>query len=221
MKKNFIVSGIMRKALLMVFILCFCVFSTFASKSWFGIEGFTTRSEETRIYNLLGIDFSEDSTATVMGIAVSGTLFPNQESPLGIGYQIGAGKIIEATQGSSQEDVSDYPLTWRGSLSIQYGATFTEQLSMELGVGGLYESMTRGADSNNPEVIVEYNMLSFIANTKLLLKMSDSLAILGGLSVSTPLSSETTVTSGSISYGSYINVIGYTILGQLGLALSL
>jgi hypothetical protein len=62
---------------LLVLLLCFGTFSMFASKSWFGVEGFATRSEETKTYTALGVDFSEDSTATLRGIAVSGTLFPN------------------------------------------------------------------------------------------------------------------------------------------------
>ncbi|WP_320130081.1 hypothetical protein [uncultured Sphaerochaeta sp.] len=77
----------MKKTLLLVLVLCFCTFSMFASKSWFGVEGFATRSEETTTYTVVGIDFDQDSTATLMGVAVSGTLFPSENSPIGLGYQ--------------------------------------------------------------------------------------------------------------------------------------
>jgi len=209
----------MKKTLLLVLVLCFCTFSVFASKSWFGVEGFTAYSEETTTFTVLGIDFPEDSKATLMGITVSGTLFPSENSPFGLGYQIGAGKLVNATHGSSQDDVSDYPLTWKGSLSCQYSADFTKQLSMQLGVGALYESMTKGADNNNSEaVVIKYNTFSIIANADLLFHVSDSLAILGGVSVAIPLSSQATVTSGDFSIDSGIAVKGYTVLGQLGVA---
>ena len=212
----------MKKTLLLVLVLCFGTFSIFASKSWFGVEGFTTYSEETTTYTVLGIDFPEDSNATLMGIAVSGTLFPSENSPFGLGYQIGISKLVNATHGSSQDDVSDYPLTWRGSLSCQYSADFTKKLSMQFGVGALYESMTRGADNDNSEaVVIKYNTFSFIANTDLLFHVSDSLVLLGGVSIAIPLHSQATVTSGDFSIDPGIAVKGYTVLGQLGVAFSL
>jgi len=198
------------------------MFSMFASKSWFGVEGFTTHSEENKTYTFLGVNSSEDSTVTLMGIAISGTIFPNQETPFGIGYQIGAGKIIAATNGSSEEDVSDYPLTFRGSLLFKYNVAFSKQFSMEFGAGGLYESMTREGFSEDTTVVtVEYNTLSFIANTNLLFHVSDSFALLGGVSIATPLSNKITLSSESLSYNDDIAVTGYTVLGQLGLAFSL
>ncbi|WP_320130082.1 hypothetical protein [uncultured Sphaerochaeta sp.] len=86
----------------------------------------------------------------------------------------------------------------------------------------MYESITRGADSDNSlAVVIRYSTFSFIANADLLFHVSDSLALFGGVSVATPLSSQAEVTSGDFSIDSDVTVSGYTVLGKLGVALSL
>jgi len=210
----------MKKILLFSLALSLCTLSLFASNSWFGIQAFGAQKDETTTYTILGIDITEDSTATLGGLMLSGTLYPREDSAVGIGYQFGVSKLLAATNGSTEEDVEDYPLTYRGAVTGQFGIGLSDMMSLELGAGLLYERLTKANNSDSDEILVEFNTLSVLGNVNVLVNLSDSLSLVGGVNLAIPLTTQGKITGGNLSYDTEFAVKGYTLLGQIGVALT-
>ena len=210
----------MKKILLFSLALSLCTLSLFASKSWIGVQGYGSHINETTTYTILGVDISQESTATMGGLMLAGTLYPSEASGFGIGYQLGASKMLAATNGTYEENVEDYPLTFRGGLTGQYGLELSDMMSLELGAGLLYERLTKAANSDSDAWLVEFNTLSVLGTVNMLFNLSESFAIVGGVNLSFPLTTQGKITGGDLSYDTDFEVKGYSLLGQVGVALT-
>ena len=210
----------MKKLLVTLSIVSVALFSLSASSSWIGVQGFSSQSNKTTTYSLLGVTSEEDSTATLGGMHIAGTLYTG-ESPFGLGLQFGAAKMLKATNGSSEEDVEDYPLTYNGAASGVYRLGVSDMIVMEFGAGLLFERMTRAANSDSSEVIFTLDSLSLFTSANLLVTLSDDLSLVGGITALSNLNTNGKVTSGSFTYEPDFDVRGYTLQGQVGVAFSL
>lgn len=208
----------MKKILLALGLISIALFPLSASPSWMGIQGFSSQSNKTTTYSFAGVDTEEDSTATLGGLNIAGTLYPG-DSPFGLGLQFGAAKMLKATNGSSDENVSDYPLTYNGAVSGVYRLGASDLIALEFGAGLLFERMTKAANSDSSEVIFTLDSLSLFTSANLLVNLSDTLSLVGGITALSNLNTNGKVTSGSFTYDSDFDVKGYTLQGQVGVAL--
>lgn len=87
-----------------------------ASSIWIKAQAFSSHSNKTTTYSLGNVTLEEKSTATLAGLNAGLSLYPG-DSSFGLGLQLGAGKMLSATNGSSDEDVSGYPLTWNSGVT--------------------------------------------------------------------------------------------------------
>ena len=192
----------------------------FASQSWIGIVGTGSYKMETTTYTFLGLDAEEDHTNSLIGSNVTGAFYPG-ESPIGIGFQVGFAKTIEATKGSSDVDVSNYPLTWHGGITGNFRVPMTQILALELGAGLSYESAVRIYDiGTDTDIETTLQTLNALASANLVINLPRNIAIVGGMGISMPLTTKANFDFGSISYTEDFDVKGPTVNGQLGLALS-
>lgn len=212
----------MKKLLIVLFgLLALTLLPLAASPSWLGLQGFSSQSKRTTTYSLLGTTYAEDSTATLGGANFVGTIYPS-DSPFGLGLQLGAAKMVKATNGNSEEDVSDYPRTHNVGVSGVYRLGASEAITLEFGMGLLFERMTKAANSDSSnEVIFTLDSLSLLTSANILVALSDSFSLVGGLTALSNLSTKGKVASGNFIYNSDFNVTGYTLQGQVGVAFSL
>ena len=210
----------MKKTIIIVAITFFVTGLLCASQSWIGIQGTGSYKLETTTYTFLGLEAEEKHTAKLIGSNVTGAFYPN-ESPIGIGFQVGFAKTIDATKGSSDVDVSDYPLTWNGGITGNFSVPMTQRLALELGAGLSYESAVRIYDiGGDSDIETTLNTLNALASANLVISLPSNIAIVGGMGISMPLTTKANFEVGSITYTEDFDVKGPTINGQLGLALS-
>lgn len=208
----------MKKLLIVLGLVSVALFPLSASPSWIGVQGIGSYKQETITSNVVGTTIDEEHTANLAGLQIAGTLYPG-ESPIGIGFQFGSVKTYADKRISSEMDVSEYPLTWNGGLTGKFRASLTEMLALEIGAGLSYARMAQTYDIAGSDVIATLNTLSLLTSADLVVHLGDKLALVGGVGASFPLNTQATFTSGSIEYERELDVKGYTISGQVGVAL--
>jgi len=207
----------MKKTFILLTVILLVSGFLFAAPSWIGVQG--TGSYKQNTTTISGVE--QDNTAKLGGMNIAGTLYPG-ESPLGIGFQFGAAKTIEATRGSNDLNVEDYPLTWNGGVMAKFRAGMTEMLALELGAGLMYERTINTYDILGYEAETTLNTLSVLTAADLVVHLSDSLALIGGVGVSFPLTTQGTYTDNlGTSIEDEYDVKGYTVSGKVGLGISL
>lgn len=193
----------------------------FASQSWIGIQGTGSYKMESTTYTILGLETEEEHTTMLAGMNIAGTIYPGQ-SPIGIGIEVGFAKVMKATRGSSDVDVEDFPLTWKGGVTGEYYIPLTKMLALELGAGLSYERTIKIFDiGGSSDIETTLNILNALLSTNLVAQLSDSLAIVGGIQASFPLATQAKFELGSISYSESFNGKGFAINGKVGVAFSL
>lgn len=210
----------MKKLILAFTLASIALLPLSASPSRVGVQGFSSHTNKTTTYTTGVVTYKEKSTADLGGINIAGSFYPG-DSSFGIGAQFGAAKLYKATNGSSEEDVSDYPLTWRGGASALYHLGMSDKSALEFGMGLLFERMTRSANSGSSEVLFTLDSLSLATTANLLVSLSDNLSLVGGITAISNLRTNGQVASGSFSYDRDFKVSGYTLQGQAGVAFNI
>lgn len=208
----------MKKLLLILSVLSLALLPVSASTSWIGIQGFSSHSNKKTTYTLGSTHYTEDSTTTLGGTNIIGTLYP-KDSSFGLGLQFGTAKMVKATNGNSKEDVSDYPLTFNTGVSGVYRVRASDTVALEFGVGLLFERMTKAANSDSSnEVIFSLDSASLLTSANILVALSDNFSLVGGITALSNLKTTGKVTSGNFIYRSDFAVTGYTLQTQIGVA---
>ena len=210
----------MKKSLFLITSILLATGLLFASPSWIGVQGTGSYTQETTTFTFLGLQTEQEHTASLGGLNIAGTIYPG-ESPVGIGFQFGSSKTFAATRGSSELDVEDYPLTWNGGVMAKFRAGMTEMIALEVGAGLMYERTITTYDFSGTEAQATLNTLSLASSVDVILHLSDSLALVGGVGASFPLNSQATYTVSGISYDQEFDVKGYTFNGKVGVAFGL
>ncbi|HAF85701.1 MAG TPA: hypothetical protein DCG32_04905 [Sphaerochaeta sp.] len=206
----------MKKTLILCTIILLVTGFLFAAPSWIGVQGVGSYQQNTTT-----IDGDEqEHTANLGGMNIAGTLYPG-ESPVGIGFQFGASKTMKATRGSTELVVEDYPLTYNGAVMAKFRAGMSEMLALELGAGLMYERTITTYDILGYEAETNLNTLSVLTSADLVVHLSDSLALIGGVGASFPLTTKGTYEdSVGTSIEDEYDVKGYTVSGKVGVGLS-
>ena len=210
----------MKKPLLLISLLSIALISLSASSSWIGVQGFSSHGNKTTTYKLGSAEFKEESSTILSGVNITGSIYPG-DSAFGLGLQIGTAKMVKATNGSSEEDVSDYPLTWNGGISGLYRLGAADSVALEFGIGLLSERMTKAANSSGSEVIFTLDSLGLITSANLLVALSDNLSLVGGITAVSNLHTKGKVTSGNLAYDKDFKTSGYALQGQVGVGFNL
>ncbi len=94
-------------------------------------------------------------------------------------------------------------------------------VALELGAGLMYERIINTYDILGYEAETNLNTLSMLTSADLVVHLSDSLALIGGVGVSFPLTTRGTYEDnvGTSVEDSY-DVKGYTVSGKVGVGLS-
>ena len=206
----------MKKTFILVTIILLVSGFLFAAPSWLGVQGIGSYQQNTTTVN----NVEQENTATLGGINITGTLYPG-ESPLGIGFQFGAAKTLKSTRDGSDLTVDDYPLTWNGGVMAKFKVGMSEMLALELGAGVMYERIINTYDFGLYESTATLNTLRVMTAADLVVHLSDSLAFIGGIGVSIPLTTKGTYKDNiGISIDDEFDVTGYTVSGKVGVGLS-
>ncbi len=206
----------MKKSLIAITIVLLVTGALFASPSWIGALGNVSYQHNTT--DISGLE--QKNTATLAGLNIAGTIYP-EESPLGIGFQLGAAKTIDASRGSTELNVDEYPLTWNGGVMAKFKVAVSEMLALEIGAGLMYERIINTYDIAGYEAETTLNTLSVLTAADLVVHLSDSLALIGGVGVSFPLTTKGTYEDNiGLSVEDEYDVKGYTFSGKVGVGLS-
>lgn len=201
----------MKKTLILCTVILLTAGFLFASPSWIGVQGIGSYYQSTT-----DIDSSDQKNSTnLAGLNIAGTIYPG-ESPVGIGFQVGAAKTIKDTRGSVEFDVEDYPLIWNGGVMAKFRASLTEMFALELGAGAMYERRIQTFTILTVDTKTTINTLSLLTAADLVIHLSDSLAFVGGIGVSFPLSAQGKYTVAGTTYEKDVDVKGFTISGKVG-----
>lgn len=196
----------------MCIVLAITLLSTgllFAAPSWIGVQGTGSVKQETG---------TEDHTIIPIGLNIAGTISIG-DAPIGIGFQAGFAKTALHTRDGSEVEAEDYPLTWNVGATGKFRLSMTDLLSLELGAGLMYERYARTGSILGTDYIINLDTLSAILASDLLIHLSDSLAIVGGIDFAFPLTEQGEYSLGGSSFTVDYDVQGYTITGKLGIAL--
>lgn len=206
----------MKKSLFLITSILLATGLLFASPSWIGVQGVGAYQQNTTTIGVV----EQENTATLGGMNIAGTLYPG-ESPFGVGFQFGAAKTINAKRGSTDLNVDDYPLTWNGGVMAKFKIGMSEMLALELGAGLMYERIINTYDILGYEAETNLNTLSVLTAADLVVHLSDSLALIGGVGVTIPLTTKGTYKDiiGTSIEDEY-DVKGYTFSGKVGVGLS-
>lgn len=205
----------MKKTLILCTIILLSAGFLFASPSWVGGQGTVSYYQSTT-----DIDSSDQKNSTTLaGLNIAGTIYPG-ESPVGIGFQVGAAKTIKDERGSVEFDVEDYPLIWNGGVMAKFRASLTEMFALEIGAGLLYERKVNTLTFLTVDTKTTINTLSLLTAADLVIHLSDSFAFVGGIGVSFPLSSQGKYTIAGTTYEKDLDVKGFTISGKVGAGFS-
>lgn len=209
----------MKKALFTVMVILLATGALFASQSWIGLQATGSSVKETSTFTILGVTTPEqEHTATLSGVNIVGTIYPG-DSSIGIGFQAGSAKTLEDKRGSSDQDVSGYPLTMNAGVTGTFRLNMTEMIAFELGAGLLYERIIHTYDVFGTDVVTSLDTLSLLTSANLVFHLSDSLALVGGIGVAFPLTTTAKATNGSVDYDKEFEVKGYTATAKIGVAL--
>lgn len=200
---------IMKKTLIVLVITILTTGLLFATPSWIGVQGTGSVKQETG---------TEDHTIIPIGLNIVGTISLS-EAPIGIGFQGGFAKTAIHTRDGSELEVEDYPLTWNVGATGKFRLAMTDLLVLELGAGLMYERYARTGDILGTDYVINLNTLSALLASDLLIHLSDSFALVGGIDVAFPLIEEGTYSIGGSSYTVDYDVKGYTFTGKFGIAL--
>ncbi len=211
----------MKKTYSLILTLLLITYSLSAAQSWIGVQAFASTSRNNPALSLWGVQLEGESRATFAGVTVSGTIFPTKKSSFGLGFLIGASEMHMIESNTTGSDLSDYPLAWRGSLSGIYHTTMFGSIAMELGMGIAAERMHKAVGSGNTEIRATLNALSFLCSANLLLPLSDSFSLVGGVGSSLPLYTQRKIARGDSTDKANIDVEGITVHAVVGISLAL
>lgn len=208
----------MKKTSLLTIVLLLLVVTLSAGTNRVGAQYFAWGSEET--LTLSGISGSVEENG--IGIILMSSYYPSSDSSLGIGFQIGATATHQrGINGASPTNTSDDPATWLAGITVQYSADLSNLLGLEVGGGILYEYQTDSSTSSGITTSVSISTLSFLGSANLLINLSDSFSLIGGLGLAVPLTTTYEINVGGISTSRDIEVTGSTIQAKVGVAFRL
>lgn len=204
----------MKKAFIAVTIILLVTGALFASPSWIGGQGIVSNQKNTTTVGAI----EQETSTNLAGLNIAGTIYPG-DSPLGIGFQVGVAKIFKATNNDTEVEWSDYPATWNIGAMAKFKIGMSEMLALELGAGLMYERTTTDYDFGLYESTTNLDTLCMLTAADLLVHLSDSFALVGGIGVSIPLTTKGTYNDNlGISTEDTFDVKGYTVSGKLGVA---
>lgn len=209
----------MKKTGLLIIVVLFAVFSLSASPNWVGVQAFMWEAEQTATVDFSGASATESGKSTGTGVIISGSYYPSMESTFGLGFQLGATATKETTiNGITTQSSSDDPLTWRGGLSAQYRADVSSLLGMEVGAGILFEQ-TKDSDSSSGTLLTaRQNVISLLTSATLLVNLTDSFSLVGGIDFVLPLYASIKVSGGGVSVEPDVTIEGFALQGRVGVA---
>jgi len=181
----------------------------FASPSWVGVQGIASVKQETG---------TEEHTIIPIGLNIAGTIYLG-EVPVGIGFQGGFTKTAVHKKDGSDMEVKEYPLTWNIGATGKFRLNMSDLLALELGAGLMYEHYARTGDVLGSDYKIYFDTLSALIASDLVINLSDTLAIVGGVDLAFPLTAKGTYSLGGSSIEVDHDVKGYTLTGKLGIAL--
>ncbi len=200
---------IMKKTLIVLVITILTTGLLFATPSWIGVQGTGSVKQETG---------TEDHTIIPIGLNIVGTIYLS-DAPIGIGFQGGFAKTALHNRDGSELEVKDYPLTWNLGATGKFKLDMTDLLALELGLGLIYERYARIGNIIGTDYVINFDTLSAFIASDLLIHLSDSFAIVGGINVAFPLTEVGKYTIGDSSFTVDYDVKGYTLTGKLGIAI--
>lgn len=204
----------MKKTLILCTVILLSAGFLFASPSWIGVQGTVSYQQNTTTV----LTVEQENTTTLAGLNIAGTLYPG-EAPVGIGFQVGASKIFKATNDSTELEWEDYPLTWNGAVMAKYRVGMTEMFALELGAGLMYERTSTTYDFGSYDSTTNLNTLSVLTAADMIVHLSESLALVGGVGVSFPIVTKGTYEDNlGISTEDEFDVKGFTFVGKVGVA---
>lgn len=211
----------MKKICLLSLVLLFAAYSISAAQSWIGFQTFTSTSRNNPALAVWGVQLEGETSVAFRGINIGGTIYPVKKSPFGLGFQVGASEIHSISSTTPNVDLSEYPLAWRGGLSGHYHTHLFGNLSMELGAGVLAERMHKAVGSGNAEIRATLNAISLLCTANVLLPLSETFSIVGGITSSLPLYTQRKISRGDNADKANIDVEGITVQAQIGISLAL
>lgn len=204
----------MKKTSLLVIVLLLLVFSLSAGTNRIGAQVFAWSSDETM--TIAGSSGSVLESGA--GIVIVGSYYPSTDSTFGLGYLVGAASTNEATMGGVTVDVSDEPTTWLAGITGQYSADLSALLGLEVGAGFQYEFQSDSTTSSGVTTSVSISTLSFLGTANLLVNLSDSFSLIGGLGLAIPLATTYEATTGGISISPDVEITGSTLQAKVGVS---
>lgn len=199
----------MKKTCIVLAITLLTMGLLFASPSWVGVQGTASVKQETG---------TEEHIIVPIGLNIAGTIYLG-EAPVGIGFQGGFTKTALHKRDGSEMEVKDYPLTWNIGATGKFRLNMTELIALELGGGLMYERYARTGKVLGQEYVINFDTLSALIASDLVIHLSDSLAFVGGIDLAFPLTAKGEYTALGTTYTVDYDVKGYTLTGKLGIAL--
>lgn len=212
----------MKKTVFLSIILLVVGFSLSASPNWVGAQVVKRGGETTLTTTFLGVSSSNTTHSESSGLLISGSFYPSQESSIGLGYQLGATSLVKTqTGGITTQADSDAPLTWKAGLSAQYRADISGFLTLEFGAGIHYEYVTDSATSEGITTTYKSGTINLAATSNLLLHISDSFALVGGLDFLFPIITNIEMSIGGMTANPDVEIEGNGGQFKVGVAFSL
>ena len=196
------------------------VFSVSASASWVGVQGLLWNSDLTITTSIGGSSSTASGKAKGVGIILAGSFYPSTDSSLGLGYQLGATSTNKVTVGGVTTSPDD-PLTWRGGLTGQYRADLSPLLGIEIGAGLLFEHLKDSEVFSGTTVTMKANTFNLLTSANLLVSVTESFSLVGGVSFVLPISASYKMTGGGMSVEPDVDIEGHAFQAQLGVAFAL
>jgi hypothetical protein len=150
----------------------------FASPSWIGVQGTGSFKQ--------GESGSEDHTIIPVGLNIAGTMYLG-EAPIGIGFQAGFAKTAIHKRDGEELEVKDYPLTWNIGAAGKFRLGMSDLLALELGAGLMNERYARTGEVLGSDYVINFDTLSAVLASDVVVHLSDSLAMVGGVNAAFPL----------------------------------
>lgn len=205
----------MKKSLIVIMIVLLVTGALFASPSWIGGQGIVSNRKNTT--KIGGVE--QETSTNLAGVNVAGTMYPG-ESAIGIGFQFGAAKIFKATNNDTEVTWSDYPPTWNVGAMAKFKLGMSDVLALELGAGLMYERTVATYEFLTIPSQTTLNTLSILTAADLVVHLSDTFALIGGIGVAIPVSTQATYELLGATIEPDLKITGYTITGKLGAGFS-
>jgi hypothetical protein len=212
--------GFMKKICILIIVVLLSVFSVSASASWVGVQGLLWNSDSTITTSYGGSSSTASGKAKGVGIILAGAFYPSTDSSLGLGYQLGATSTNKVTVGGVTTSPDD-PLTWRGGLTGQYRADLSPLLGIEIGAGLLFEHLKDSEVISGTTVTMKANTFNLLTSANLLVSVTESFSLVGGVSFVLPISASYKMTGEGISVEPDVDIEGHAFQAQLGVAFAL